>query len=531
MHTEGSDAAHSQLVARLQTWPYCATLVAVYTLIVGFVSLLIVEAEWSPGLLVLFSIPSMLAAVYFRRRIYLSMQVLQFGASLLVVGVLSPDARPEFVAVLAYALTSAVVTEALHALIAARRRVEAELRERERFLTHLYDITRTTLTTDDVPAMLQELANRLGELFGADSCYIALWNEDRQAVVPTVAYGAARERYATLVPEPGEVTMTQSVLQARRPLVVDDVYNTPYLSPRVAALFSDRSLLGLPLLAGSQELGATLVGFTSPHRFTPDEVRRGEQVANQIALAVAKARLVASLRRYATELESRNAELDAFAHTVAHDLKLPLSTTLGFSELLVEEAESLGNEERGRWAASIARSSRKMANIVDELLLLAVLRDTAPVKSGPLAMGEVVAGACERLGSVCAERQAEIQVQEAWPVAIGYGPWIEEVWVNYLSNAILYGGVPPRVVAGGEPQGDGYARFWVRDNGAGIAPEARERLFTPFTRLDRAHPTGHGLGLSIARRIVERHGGQVGVESIPGDGSLFWFTLRAEEAL
>ncbi len=110
-------------------------------------------------------------------------------------------------------------------------------------------------------------------------------------------------------------------------------------------------------------------------------------------------------------------------------------------------------------------------------------------------------------------------------MALGYGPWVEEVWANYLSNAIQYGGRPPRVELGATEQADGMVRFWVRDNGPGLTPEEQARLFTPFTRLDQVRAKGHGLGLSIVRRIVEKLGGQVGVESEVGRGSVFTFTL------
>jgi signal transduction histidine kinase len=124
---------------------------------------------------------------------------------------------------------------------------------------------------------------------------------------------------------------------------------------------------------------------------------------------------------------------------------------------------------------------------------------------------------------------------------LGYAPWVEEVWANYLSNGCKYGGTPsaaPRLELGGDllpilPAGDGQdgsmVRFWVHDSGDGLTSEQQNRLFTPFTRLDQARARGHGLGLSIVRRIVEKLGGQVGVESngAPGQGSTFYFTLPA----
>jgi signal transduction histidine kinase len=116
-------------------------------------------------------------------------------------------------------------------------------------------------------------------------------------------------------------------------------------------------------------------------------------------------------------------------------------------------------------------------------------------------------------------------------VALGYAPWLEEVWANYISNAIKYGGQPPLVELGADSLPSSQVRFWVRDNGPGLKPEEQERLFTPFTRLDQARARGHGLGLSIVRRIVEKLNGSVGVESqtIPGKGCTFWFTLKQAE--
>ena len=129
------------------------------------------------------------------------------------------------------------------------------------------------------------------------------------------------------------------------------------------------------------------------------------------------------------------------------------------------------------------------------------------------------------LGHLVEEYQAEIVLPDTWPVAVGYAPWIEVVWRNYLSNAITYGGQPPRVEMGATGQPDGVVRFWVRDNGPGIPLEIQDRLFRPFTQLDQARSRGYGLGLSIVRRIVEKLDGRVGVASEIGRGSVFSFTL------
>jgi signal transduction histidine kinase len=166
--------------------------------------------------------------------------------------------------------------------------------------------------------------------------------------------------------------------------------------------------------------------------------------------------------------------------------------------------------------------------IIDELLLLASVRKLE-VQAAPLDMANIVAEAQQRLADMIEQSRAEIRAEqlESWPLALGHAAWVEEVWATHLSNAIKYGGQPPHVELGAETQPDGMVRFWVRDDGPGLALEDQTRLFTPFTRLDRVRARGHGLGPSIVRRIVEKLGGQVGVESQPGQGSTFFFTLPA----
>ncbi len=192
---------------------------------------------------------------------------------------------------------------------AARMEAEAHaaaLLAHERHLTLLNELTHAALEMSDLRAMLQFLADRLGALLDADGCYVTLWDETQQRTIPAAAYGAMRETYAQLLPKPGEATITESVLRAGHALTIEDAYHSPYLSPRIAAQFPTRSLLGLPLIAGGRKLGALLIAFDQPHVFTPDEIARGEQAANLLALAVAKNRLLEALQQRAEELTLLN---------------------------------------------------------------------------------------------------------------------------------------------------------------------------------------------------------------------------------
>ncbi len=260
-----------------------------------------------------------------------------------------------------------------------------------------------------------------------------------------------------------------------------------------------------------------------------DEVGQLATAFNEMVAAVSRAHygLEAQVAERTADLAARNAELDAFAHTVAHDIKGSTAVIVGYAEVLVQDYADLLDETLNQSLHALAKYARKLDAIVDALLLLASARQET-VKMQRLDMAPIVDGATERLLHLIEERRAEIILPNGWPAALGYGPWVEEVWVNYISNALKYGGSPPRVELGYTTEsGSQTIRFWVRDNGPGLLAEEQSRVFTPFERLYQTRASGYGLGLSIVQRIVQRLGGEVGVMCDVGQGCTFHFTLPA----
>jgi PAS domain S-box-containing protein len=225
------------------------------------------------------------------------------------------------------------------------------------------------------------------------------------------------------------------------------------------------------------------------------------------------------------ERERLITELDTFAHSVAHDLKTPVAVLVSYGLFLLDGYADMSEAEIREHLETIVQTGQEVSGIIDALLLLASVDKLERVPVCPLTMGEIVAEAQKRLSTLIVQAKAQISGPQTWPAALGYAPWIEEVWVNYISNAIKYGGKPPVVTLGVAIQPDGMIRCWVRDNGRGLTVEDQQRLFTEFTRLRRDGVEGYGLGLSIVRHIVEKLGGQVGVESMIEGGSVFSFTL------
>jgi signal transduction histidine kinase len=233
----------------------------------------------------------------------------------------------------------------------------------------------------------------------------------------------------------------------------------------------------------------------------------------------------AHLREQVDALETRNQELKEYAHMVAHDLKEPLTVLIMVTDL-IRNVGDLSTEELSECLLQIKSTAYEMRDIIKSLLLFAEV-SKADAPRGAVQMAPVVANVQVRLSHMIREQQAQVILPEVWPDAVGYGPWIEEVWANLLSNALKYGGRPPRVELGASTRSDGMLRFWTRDNGPGIPPEECTRLFASGNKISHISHSGEGLGLPIVYHIVEKLGGEVGVESEAGQGSLFFFTLPA----
>lgn len=227
-------------------------------------------------------------------------------------------------------------------------------------------------------------------------------------------------------------------------------------------------------------------------------------------------------------LKASNAELDAFAHMVAHDLKNPI-TSIGMFRFTIEENwQRMEPEQIKKMVGLIGHSAQKANQIIDALLLLSgVRKKQAPVERLDMAM--IMTQVQKRMAPMIAEYQATLTLPNQWPLTYGYGPWVEQVWVNYISNGIKYGGKLPQLELGAT-QIEGAVRFSVRDNGVGLTPQAQAALFREFTRFAKSsNVEGFGLGLSIVKRIIEKLGGEVGVKSHIGVGSEFYFTLPSQQ--
>jgi predicted ATPase/signal transduction histidine kinase len=337
-----------------------------------------------------------------------------------------------------------------------------------------------------------------------------------------------------LIPASAPLMLTNYVMRTHESLVLNDIVHD---DPRLAddpymAYKRVRAAVCLPLVNRGELRGVLYLENTvATGVFTDNHIALLHIMASQAAVALDNAQLYQNLEQRVAartaELQGLVSELDAFSHTVAHDLKSPLSGIIGYAEIIGQEMGQLTAVETQELLQRVIQSGLRMRHIIDGLLTLATTR-AGDVPLTVLDMESVVQDQKERLFYALAESKAQLVVASEWPMAVGHEAWVGEVWANYISNAIKYGGAPPRIELGADVVDEETARFWVRDNGQGLTAEQCAKLFTPFTQLGEHRADSHGLGLSIAQRIIERLGGEVGVESEVGEGSLFYFTLPLE---
>lgn len=236
-------------------------------------------------------------------------------------------------------------------------------------------------------------------------------------------------------------------------------------------------------------------------------------------------------RAEALEEALRRAEdnLEQYAYLVSHDLQEPLRMVVGFSQLLQRRCGEGMPEQAREYLELTAGSAQRMSQMLADLLTLSRV-GRAPVGREPADLEAVFAKARGRLAPVIEQSGAELSVQPL-PTVAGDAALLAQVFQCLLDNALKYRGeAPPRIDVGARRQGQAW-EIAVGDQGIGLEPKFAERIFQPFQRLHTQNEyPGTGMGLTIARRIVERHGGRMWVESKPGEGAIFRFTLPACEA-
>ncbi len=379
----------------------------------------------------------------------------------------------------------------------------------------------------DLDLITETFTWEMAHLLQAAACAYYLWQEDQNQFLLQNVYDP---QHAISFPEIltkkahpflRHAIEERTVYQINQKTAVKDD-ETHYLNT-----INVGTMLYVPLCTQGRLIGLGVVCLAdNSYEFAVSETAVAQLLADQTASTIFNAQLYTELLKTNERLIESNGDLQAFAHTTAHDLKTPVGSIIGFAELLVQEQNSFSPAEASEFLHIILRSSHQMRTIIDNLLLLASVRQK-DMPIAPVDMSTVMPEVLTRLAYLIKQSNCEFSMPDKWPMCLGDTHWLQEVWANYMSNAIKYGGTPPIIKLGATPLDNGKVRFWVKDNGKGLSTTEQEQLFIPFSRIQQKgeKKQGHGLGLSIVQRIVHKLGGSVGVDSTVGEGSTFYFEL------
>jgi signal transduction histidine kinase len=274
-------------------------------------------------------------------------------------------------------------------------------------------------------------------------------------------------------------------------------------------------------LAGVVKLVTALASVATAIQLVP-LVPRALAIPSPEQLRVANERLA----RRTEELQRSNAELQRFAYAASHDLQEPLRAVASYTQLLARRYRGQLDRDADEFIDYAVAGAKRMQPLIADLLAYSRL-DANPKGQGPASCEEALALALAHLRTLVRETGAEI-THDPLPVVLADRAQLAQVFQNLMANALKYRNqAPPRVHVSARRQGP----MWllsVRDNGIGIDPQYAERIFLMFQRLHTSEKyPGTGMGLAICQKIVERHGGAIWLESEPGRGSKFYFTLPA----
>ncbi len=296
----------------------------------------------------------------------------------------------------------------------------------------------------------------------------------------------------------------------------------------IARVSGSRSMIAVPLLLEGEAIGAIVVARRIVRRFSDREVQVVETFADQAAIAIQNVRLFNEIQDKSRELEAANRHKSEFLANMSHELRTPLNAIIGFSEVLLEAMFGEINTKQREYLDDVLASGKHLLSLINDIL------DLSKVEAGKMELELStfpLAGTIENALTIMRERAARhgIALQTILPADL---PPLEaderklkQVLINLLSNAVKFtpdgGSVEVRV-----RREDEWLRIDVHDTGIGIAAEDQPRVFEEFRQVGRERAReGTGLGLTLTKRFVELHGGRIWVESAPGQGSTFSFTL------
>jgi PAS domain S-box-containing protein len=433
------------------------------------------------------------------------------------------------------------------------------LQVRAEQLTTLYEIGKTVANLQNLDGVFKVILKEMMEIIPLDFFMIILYAEETNEISFPLLYdrGKLWQEPSRVLPE---ISWTTRVIRTKTPIVVhrtpEELENEIKWLPIGDTSTPSASIMMTPMLLGERVLGVISAQSYAPNAYNQEHLSLISGAANQIAIAIENARLYEALqkelaerkhaeaevrqlnavlearvRQRTQEVEAANTELAAFTYSVSHDLRAPLRGIDGLSHIFLEEFGEDFSEPARAYLQRIQGNARQMGKLIDSLLLFTRLGRQV-IRKTEFKMDELVSQVFHELTlALNGTRQIRLDLHPM-PTAYADRALMREVIINLISNAVKFTArtESARVEIGGEST-SAELTYYIRDNGEGFNMAYASKLFGIFQRLHRQDEfEGTGVGLSIAQRIIQRHGGRIWAEGSPRAGAVFYFTLPAKDA-
>jgi hypothetical protein len=364
----------------------------------------------------------------------------------------------------------------------------------------------------EVEDVLDRVVHYTRQLMHCDESSILLWNPHKLQFEEGASTNLGQSVAQRVRREGGT---SRWIVDHGEPLVMADTHQDPLAYNPMVSEHDIRAYAGVPIKPRGQAVGVLYALSHQVREFDRAELEIMQTLADMAGIAINNALLVQSLREL-------NEFKKAMMRMAAHDLRNPLSLVKGYIEFLVDDLSPLSPEHK-QWAGVIQRSLTRMGTLIDGILVYEKMSSIDEIVRQPCDLNEIARQAVGEFSPAAAEKAQHLGLETtSEPLIIQGDPYLlAEMVGNLISNAIKYTPSEGHITVGTQA-GEREVMLWVQDTGSGITPEDQEKIFHPFVRVKSAgSQRGSGLGLSLVKLVVERHGGRVDVESAPGEGSTF----------
>ena len=481
------------------------------------------------------------ASIYVARRVVRPLQTLRLGAQRIGAGDL--DFRLAVKTGDEIELLAEEFNRMVEKLKASYDTLERQVQNRTRELSALYDVTATASQSLEVKPVLQEVMKKISEIFQLDATRIFLFDSRGEELHLRAAFGFNPDGLVPRTFRRGQ-GMVGKVAESAEPMIFEDIQVDPayqeWTHSEASKNVGYRFFAVFPIKGKGRCLGCIACNGHEPRRLTTEEIRLIESMTDQLGVAIDHINLFDELNEKTAQLQRANIELSEasrhksqFLANVSHELRTPLNAIIGSTDNMLDGIVGELNEKQARYLARTQTNAEHLSLLIEDLLDLSVIESgKMDIKAKNVCLASLITEVSENLRPVAEKKPVDLEVSR---IDANLTAWVDrdriiQVLNNLIGNAVKFTPPQGKVTVAAQRDGAGWVQLSVADTGPGMSPEQADKIFDEFYQIPQSggpKAKGMGLGLTIAKKLVEKHGGKIWVQSEPAKGSTFFFTLPA----